>query len=268
MYEVNKDSNFGDENEYLIIFQGRRFREWYDEDNVNAVAPMLAYIDINDNKIVTDSKFMMKALWNDNDDVEEKYKDKFQDGIVYHVKGRKCLGHRKYIPTNEVIYITEVLGTEEKCDELVEIYDEYMRPVIITNDLLGELLLDKEIYAFQGKTAYQDRDIFVTAFVNSAQQKTWNKRVELLAETAKNLPTYDVEAKKLLADKLLKLAKDYNDDVVIPKEDIIKRVYLEGVSIVSNNIEFDYCDDNIFGGHTIVVEGSLKAGLKKAYIAG
>lgn len=33
MYEVNKDSNFGDEKEYLIIFQGRRYTEWYDEAN-------------------------------------------------------------------------------------------------------------------------------------------------------------------------------------------------------------------------------------------
>ena len=76
----------------------------------------------------------------------------------------------------------------------------------------------------------------------------------------------DKLAKELVSNKLFKLACDYIENG-ITKECIAERISVRQITIINSQVEIDY-DDEIFGGHSIVVEGSVKSGLKRAYICG
>ena len=53
--------------------------------------------------------------------------------------------------------ISEVVRAHEDCPELQAILDEYHKPVVIQDEVLGELTLDKDYDAFEGRSSGAER---------------------------------------------------------------------------------------------------------------
>ena len=263
-YDVNKDeSNSKEEKEYLIL-PVMEARAIYTPDYCNAHQRTLAYIDVARSKMVTTSGRYMLIVWNiDND---QEYKRRFHEGKVYRIKAKKWIGGG-YPDDVECLYVTEVMGIVEKCRELEDMYEEFIKPVIVQHEILGELTLDKEIYALNGKVPFNGSNISVSVFVKEGKEKNWQKNINHLADFYSAFENTDKLAKELVSNKLYKLACDYNENG-ITRENIAERITVSQITMINSQVEIDYDDDEIFGGHSIVVEGSVKSGLKKAYICG
>ena len=52
--------------------------------------------------------------------------------------------------------ISEVIEAREDCPELQAVLDEYHRPVVIQDEVLGELTLDKDFGSFEGEVRWRE----------------------------------------------------------------------------------------------------------------
>ena len=133
--------------------------------------------------------------------------------------------------------ISEVVRAHEDCPELQAILDEYHKPVVIQDQVLGELTLDKDYDTFEGEIQWCGKDVSLSLEVNAESKPSWTR-----ARSA---------AKKLLADC------DTWD------------ISMTSLSVTSGGSFTAWFDcDEIFTDHAVTVYGSLKKGLKTANIEG
>lgn len=59
------------------------------------------------------------------------------------------------------------------CPELEAILEEYRKPVILHDDLLGELVYNRLIKTFEGSVLWQDEKINITLDVNKDNKGDW-----------------------------------------------------------------------------------------------
>ena len=262
-YDVNKDESYSKEEKEYLILPVKEAIALYTPDYCNARQRTLAYIDVDHSKMVTTSDRYILLIWNIDNDQDKR---RFQEGKVYRIKAKEWSGG--YVPKDaKCLHVTEVIGIEENCRELEEMYEEFIKPVIIQHEILGELTLDKDIYALNGTVPFNGSNIDISVFVKEGKEKTWQKNINTLVDFYSSFENTDKLAKELVSNKLYKLACDYNE-TGITKENIAERITVSQITIINSQVEIDYDDNEIFGGHSIVVEGSIKSGLKKAYICG
>ena len=82
--------------------------------------------------------------------------------------------------------ISQVVKAHEDCPELQAVLDEYHKPVVIQDQVLGELTLDKDYGSFEGEIPWCGKDVSLSLEVNAESKPSWTR-----ARSA---------AKKLLAD--------------------------------------------------------------------
>ena len=63
--------------------------------------------------------------------------------------------------------ISEVVKTHEDCPELQAVLDEYHKPVVIQDQVLGELTLDKDYATFEGEIQWCGTDVSLSLEVNA-----------------------------------------------------------------------------------------------------
>jgi hypothetical protein len=134
--------------------------------------------------------------------------------------------------------------------------------MIISTEMFGELVLDPEVDWFEGSANWNgtavrvvfpvDEETLNDSALESAQtlwsdQVKWNQSIESYATQA------------LLGIKNSDWLDD--DETELTAEEFISRITLETVSIAAEgDFEFWYTDDDMFGGHSIVVRGNLELG--------
>nr|WP_230974377.1 hypothetical protein [Treponema vincentii] len=83
----------------------------------------------------------------------------FEDETIYKLKVRAKLPEEVpngVLPTKKHFLVVEVLEKNAACKELEEILAEYRKPIILQDDILGELIYDKQIKSFKGNILWQD----------------------------------------------------------------------------------------------------------------
>ena len=79
-----------------------------------------------------------------------------------------------------------MVKNHENCPELGAVLDEYHKPVVIQDQVLGELTLNKDYDTFEGEIQWCGKDVSLSLEVNAESKPSWTR-----ARSA---------AKKLLAD--------------------------------------------------------------------
>ena len=79
--------------------------------------------------------------------------------------------------------ISEVIEAREDCPELQAVLDEYHRPVVIQDEVLGELTLDKDFGSFEGEVRWCGKDVLLYLEVNAERKSSWTRA----RSAAKNL---------------------------------------------------------------------------------
>ena len=204
--------------------------------------------------------------------------DRFRREAVYRLKARKKIPHE--VPEgvtassqNEFL-IVEVLEEDPLCPALEDVLDEYRRPVVVTDEVLGELTLDKDLDMFEGEVLWCGEQICLSLEVDVANEDTWADAVRAMKEMLAEQDRWDRDMRASAARELTDLACEWREsaDEEVPEiteESFARRIELRSIAMdADGSFSAYFDDDDMFFGHCVTAYGTLVDGVTAANMEG
>ena len=204
--------------------------------------------------------------------------DRFHREGVYRLKARKMIPHE--VPEgvtassqNEFL-IVEVLEEDPLCPALEEVLAEYRRPVVVTDEVLGELTLDKDLDMFEGEVLWCGEQICLSLEVDAADEGTWADASRAMKEMLAEQDHWDRDMRASAARELTELACKWREsaDEEVPEvteESFARRIELRSIAMdADGSFSAYFDDDDMFFGHCVTVYGTLMGGVTAANMEG
>ncbi len=204
--------------------------------------------------------------------------DRFRREGVYRLKARKKIPHK--VPegvtasSQNQFLIVEVLEEDAPCPALEEVLAEYRRPVVLNDEELGELSLDKDLDMFEGGISWRGEDIDISLEVDSSSEDTWTAAVAAMKQMMTDQDRWDRDMRAFAARQLTELACDWRESADEEVPEITEESFAQRIELTSIAMDPDgsfsayFDDDDMFFGHCIVVYGTLADGVASAVMAG
>ena len=147
----------------------------------------------------------------------------------------------------------------------------------ITDELLGEMTFDESLGSFEGEVEISGQNIYFGISVDNINDKeTVDRLISEFKKFISEFDKWDKRIREFSAEKLTDNANDWLQDsleddeefVEITEEKFAERMVLNSIGFDENGFEVFYDDDDMFWGHSILVDGTLENGMEQAYIAG
>ena len=204
--------------------------------------------------------------------------DRFRREAVYRLKARKRIPHK--IPegvtasSQNQFLIVEVLEEDAPCPALEEVLAEYRRPVVLNDEELGELSLDKDLDMFEGGISWRGEDIDISLEVDSSSEDTWTAAVAAMKQMMTDQDRWDRDMRAFAARELTQLACEWRESADEEVPEITEESFAQRIELTSIAMDPDgsfsayFDDDDMFFGHCVVVYGTLADGVASAVMAG
>lgn len=239
-----------------------------------ASAYFLAYWDCADETLHRDEGRLVWAI----DDEEEKSRDyfgRFANDTIYRVKVRSKIRREGMVSSSQREFlVVEVMEQGVSCRALQEILEEYRRPVVVEDDVLGELELNREFDCLEGVLDWRGEDLDVSLEVNPDNKSTWTKARKAMQTMYLAQDKWDEDMRRFAAAHLSSLACEWRSTVEEPTPEITEASFAERIALrtiamtAGGTFSAYFSDDDMFFGHSITVRGTLKKGLSSAHIEG
>ena len=147
----------------------------------------------------------------------------------------------------------------------------------ITDEILGEMTFDESLGSFEGEVEISGQNIYFGISVDNINDKeTVDRLISEFKKFISEFDKWDKRIREFSAEKLTDNANDWLQDsleddeefVEITEERFAERMVLNSIGFDENGFEVFYDDDDMFWGHSILVDGTLENGIEQAYIAG
>ncbi len=204
--------------------------------------------------------------------------DRFVQEAVYRLKARKKIPHETpngvAASSLNQFLIVEVLEEEAPCPVLEEVLAEYRRPIVVTDEVLGELALDKDLDMFEGEVLWRGKQICLSLEVDAADEGTWADARRAMKVMLADQDRWDRDMRASAARELTELACEWRDSAdeeapEITEESFGARIELRSIVMdAAGSFSAYFDDDDMFFGHCVVVYGSLTDGVASAEMAG
>ena len=141
--------------------------------------------------------------------------DRFPREAVYRLKARKEVPHE--VPegvtasSQNQFLIVEVLEEDAPCPALEEVLAEYRRPVVLNDEELGELSLDKDLDMFEGGISWRGEDIDISLEVDSSSEETWVDARRAMKAMLAEQDRWDGDMRASAARELTELACEWRE---------------------------------------------------------
>ena len=204
--------------------------------------------------------------------------DRFRREGVYRLKARKKIPHE--VPEgvtassrNEFL-IVEVLEEDAPCPALDEVLAEYRRPVVVTDEVLGELALDKDYDTFEGEILWRGEQICLSLEVDAANEGTWADARRAMKVMLAEEDRWDRDMRASAARELTELACEWRESAdeevsEITEESFARRIELRSIAMdADGSFSAYFDDDDMFFGHCVVAYGTLEGGVVKVNMEG
>ena len=200
----------------------------------------------------------------------------FKEETIYKLRVREKLPEEVpegALPAKNYFLVVKVLEKNAVFPELEEILTEYRKPVVLQDDVLGELTYDKLLKSFEGNIAWLRGKIHISLYVDKDNKSGITKAKKSLKTMVLEQKKWDADLRGFAAKELTKLACEWAESdeeaALITEESFAKRISLSLIWVTSG-ASFSACfdDDELFFGHNIAVSGSLKKGMVSAKIEG
>ena len=204
--------------------------------------------------------------------------DRFRREAVYRLKARKRIPHK--IPegvtasSQNQFLIVEVLEEDPLCPALEEVLAEYRRPVVVTDEVLGELTLDKDLDTFEGEVLWRGEQIFLVLEVDVADEDTWADARRAMKVMLVEQDRWDRDMRTSAARELTELACEWREsaDEEVPEiteESFARRIELRSIAMdPDGSFSAYFDDDDMFFGHCVTAYGTLADGVTAANMEG
>lgn len=229
----------------------------------------IAYIDNKSGEVVQEKGTLYWVMPKSS----KNYIHKFKDYEICRVLVRKCRPdvmtlagkpwpHPRY-------YIVKILKQNVAEPRLEAIREKYLAPVSI-EDRAGTFCLKRKYDCFEGQIDWLGIPQEVTLDKDS-DSDTAEKALRTLHLFLDDAEKWDKILRDYAAQQLTELANDWRqeDDPEITEEEFSKRIGIPKFHINDEGgFEAEYEDDDMFGGHWVVVYGDEDGTLKEAKIEG
>jgi len=236
-----------------------------------------AYVDLETNEL---KKGEGRLTWplTKEEEANHSYFSRFKKGVIYRIKARPLAD--RTVPENRTpsfynkFYVTEVLEEGATSPALDEILTEYRKPVILQDEVLGELEFDKSLSSFEGHVTWKGEEIIIYLDVDQEDKETWTEAGDAMKQFVAEQDKWDKAMREFSANELTSLANDWQsredrNAPAITKGGFSKRIILQSIAMSSDgSFSVYYDDDGMFLGHVIMVDGNIETGVETADIGG
>ena len=204
--------------------------------------------------------------------------DRFRREAVYRLKASKKIPHE--IPegvtasSQNQFLIVEVLEEDAPSPALEEVLAEYLRPVVVVDEVLGELTLDKDLDMFEGEVLWRGEQICVSLEVDAANEDTWADARRAMKTMLADQERWDRDMRAFAARELTELACEWREsaDEEVPEiteESFAQRIELRTIAMdADGSFSAYFDDDDMFFGHCVTAYGTLTDGVTAANMEG
>ena len=256
-----------DEEKLVLIQSGVSADKTFLDTFWTAHTQALAMADAQTGQVLSDRCYLSWPL-TDQERESGTYTNRFSKGQVYRIKARGWKGNALSEPQ---WYVIEVLEEGVPCPALEAIWAEYTKPILLKDEVLGTLTLDRELSMFDGACQWMGSEVRISLDVDMEKKASWTRAVNVIKKLLADQETWDKALRTMAAQKLTAQANEWladNDQTdrdpekdPITEEEFAKRILLTEFS-VSPGGRFTawYEDDDMFWGHVVTVDGTLKKG--------
>mgnify|MGYP001789229751 CR=1 FL=1 len=204
--------------------------------------------------------------------------DRFRREAVYRLKARKKIPSE--VPegvtasSQNQFLVVEVLEEDASCPALEEVLAEYRRPVVVVDEVLGELTLDKDLDMFEGEVLWRGEQICVSLEVDAANEDTWADARRAMKTMLADQERWDRDMRAFAARELTELACEWREsaDEEVPEiteESFAQRIELRTIAMdADGSFSAYFDDDDMFFGHCVTAYGTLTDGVTAANMEG
>ena len=204
--------------------------------------------------------------------------DRFRREAVYRLKARKKIPSE--VPegvtasSQNQFLVVEVLEEDASCPALEEVLAEYRRPVVVVDEVLGELTLDKDLDMFEGEVLWRGEQICVSLEVDAANEDTWADARRAMKTMLADQERWDRDMRAFAARELTELACEWREsaDEEVPEiteESFAQRIELRTIAMdADGSFSAYFDDDDMFFGHCVTAYGTLADGVTAANMEG
>jgi hypothetical protein len=265
-----------EEEEKLVLIQtgtgaDKTFMDSYWTANTHAIA----VADAQSGQVISGRCFLSWPLTDQEREAGE-YSKRFSKGKIYRIRVRGWKGDALSEPR---WYVTEVLEEGIPCPALEEIWAEYTKPIVLEDDVLGTLTLDREMSMFNGTCPWMGKEVLISLDVDIEKKASWTRVTNVMKKLLADQKTWDKSLRAMAAQKLTGLANNWlSQDEENPRdpetnpiteEELARRISMTSLSVTSGGSFTAWFDcDEMFTDHAVTVYGSLKKGIKAACIEG
>ena len=237
----------------------------------------LAYVDCETGTLCADEGRLVYPV------SDEEYADggivgRFREEEIYRVTARKKIPHE--LPegvsasAQNRLLVVEVLEENIPCSALDEVLAEYRKPVVLNDEELGELTLDKDLDMFEGEVPWCGEQICVSLEVDTADEDTWADARRAMKVMRAEQDRWDRDMRASAARELTELACEWREsaDEEVPEiteESFARRIELRSIAMdADGSFSAYFDDDDMFFGHCVTAYGTLTDGVTAANMEG
>lgn len=265
-----KDNTFeGEEGLYYVLAGDGGSVRWSKNHKYYIIThSAIAIYDINTAKYVKKKIDVMTwPISNEEYETQEKndgYFNRFKDSVIYKVAGK--LQYSTYGEL-ELLYVKEVLEENVLGTKLDEKREKYLAPIVLEDDVLGKLVLEKSEGVFKGKYHFAGNSITVCVEVEWSSKATWKKPLAVARDFVEHIAKKDKEAREYIAedkelfDNALGCLEDNCEVSFSTQEEFANALggRMKYIFVNQNgSYTIGYHDGYIFGGHEIDADVNVK----------
>ena len=277
MTQVEWERTFEEEAREILVLlagssgAGKRNGFW------EAAHSYLAYVDCETGSLCADEGRLVYPV-SDEEYAAGGILGRFRDEEIYRVAARKKI--QQELPegmsasSQNLLLVVEVLEENPPCPVLDEVLAEYRRPVVLKDEELGELSLDKDLDTFEGGVSWRGEDIDISLEVDSSSEDTWTAAVRAMKQMMTDQDRWDRDMRAFAARELTELAREWRESADEEVPEITEESFAQRLDLTSIAMDPDgsfsayFDDDDMFFGHCVVVYGTLADGVTSVVMAG
>ena len=237
----------------------------------------LAYVDCETGTLCADEGRLVYPV------SDEEYADggivgRFREEEIYRVTARKKIPHE--LPegvsasAQNRLLVVEVLEENIPCSALDEVLAEYRKPVVLNDEELGELTLDKDLDMFEGEVLWRGEQICLSLEVDAADEDTWADARRAMKVMLAEQDRWDHDMRASAARELTELACEWRESVDEEVPEITEESFAQRLDLTSIAMDPDgsfsayFDDDDMFFGHCVAAYGTLTDGVTSVVMQG
>ena len=176
-----------DEEKLVLIQDGVSADKTFLDTYWAAHTHALAMADAQTGQVISGRCYLSWPLTDKERDAGD-YSKRFTKGQIYRIKARGWKGDALYEPQ---WYVTEVLEEGVPCPALEEIWAEYTKPILLEDEVLGTLTLDREMSIFEGTCKWMGKEVRISLDVEIEKKASWTRVTNVMKKLVADQEVWD-----------------------------------------------------------------------------